>query len=279
MNDMPGRLDAIDTEIASTALLAAAVSGYPRPALTIYPVVKYIATSLLVITLARRVAIVNGAANSHRIVRASTHLLDVATNIAVLYISYVGLEALLRILRPSVTLGVLGYSAGTIVGVYILYILLELTFASELAEGKRIFASSAEKHRGEALGVVLRQISGFVSQPRQSTVQTTLSRYYDHDPANLTTEEYVAAGRSFISLGLILATIIIGYSGLTAVGAWFWGSGWMTLPIVTTVLLISALVRLWYSNYGLIPVEDRNGFVTFAGEVVAFFIIGSVLLG
>ena len=279
MGDATGRLDAIDTEIALTALLASAVASYPRPGLALYPLFKLIAVSLLVITLVRRLAMVNGLTSDHRLLHVTTHLLDIATDISVLYLSYVGLEAFVGLIRPAATLGLLEYSVGTIAGVYVFYGLLELIFRTELAEGERIFAAAADKHRGEVLGVVLRQFAGFVSQSRQTTVQTTLGQYYDRDPESVTAEEYIAVGRGFIRLGLVLAAVIIGYSGLAAVGAWLWGSGLTTALLVLTILLISALVRLWYSNYGLIPVEERNGFVTFAGEVVVFLLTGHSLLG
>jgi len=279
MGNATARMDAIDTEIALTALLASAVASYPRPGLTLYPLFKLVAGSLLVITLVRRLAIMNGLTSDHRLIHGTTHLLDVATDISVLYLSYIGLEALAGLIWPSATLSVVEYSAGVIAGVYVLYGFLEVIFATELAEGERIFTSVANKHRGEVLGVALRQFTRFVSQSRQTTVQTTLSQYYDRNQAEVTTKEYIAIGRSFIRFGLTLVVIIIGYSGLTAVGAWLWGSGWTTLPLVVTVLLISGLVRLWYSNYGLIPVEERNGFVTFAGEVAVFFLIGQWLLG
>jgi hypothetical protein len=274
-------LNKVDSEIALTALLSAAVMGYPTPNLSLYPAVRVVAVGLLVLTLARRTGIVNGLTDDDAVIRATTYLMDPATYISFLYLSHVliGWAANTTILDSEPSAAVFG--GGTAVLVFAVFCTSELLFGAALREGERVFSATARHHRGEVFGEVLSQVAAFVGSRRQTkpTRQAKLGRFYDRTIEDYSWDEQVQVTKSFLVMLFSLFIPVVGYGLLAAVGIHVFAVGWMTaLLLLLSVLLTSAFFRLWYSNYGLVQVEDRNGYVTFLGEVATFLVVGQIVV-
>lgn len=277
----------VDSEIALTALLAAAVNAYPSPEMRLYPYVRLAAVGLLALTLAKRIGTLNGRSSDDRSLRVLTYLMDPVTYISYLYLCLVvaqsGWNAFAEA-TPEVR--VLVFGATTLAGTFGLFLASELAFGASLREGERIFAASAEQHRGEAFGVLLRRIADFVRASRvgDSPVmrQTTLleSRFYDRSPEEYSREELLAAGRSLAVLFVSVGTAVGGYLLLGVFGALYFDVGWLAaLWLLLAIAVVSAYFRIWYSNYGLVPVEDRHGFVSFIGDALTYTVAGLLVLG
>jgi hypothetical protein len=281
MSEKP-HLDEIDSEIALTALLAAGVTGYSSPSLELYPYVKLAAVGLLALTLAKRVGILNGLTGDDLPIRVATHLMDPATNIAFIYLCYVATRWGIQLLDATTTPGTLVLTFGAAVPIITFGVFLasEFLFRGPLREGERIFAASAEQHQGEVLGSVLYRVSGFVAThrtgSRPATRQTKLTdlRFYDIGVEDMTWEEQKNVVRSFgvliISTGLALLLYLALVVGATML---FDISVALAALLLFGVLVVSAFFRIWYSNYGLVQVEDRIGYLTVIGESITYAVI------
>jgi hypothetical protein len=271
-------LNKVDSEIALTALLSAAVAGYPAPTLSVYPVVKLTALGLLVLTLARRTGIVNGLTGDASMIRATTYVMDPATFISFLYLSYL----LARWMSKTTDLGsdpsVVMFAIVTSILVFVVFLGSELLFRASLREGERVFSATSRQHRGEAFGAVLSQIAAFVGESRRlegETRQVKLTRFYDQTVEDYSWDEQVQLVKSFLVMLISFAIPPLGYGLLAVVGTRIFDVGWApAVVLLLPVILVSAFFRLWYSNYGLVQVEDRNGYITFLGEVVTFLVVG-----
>lgn len=271
----------IDSEIALTALLSAAVMGNPTPELSLYPVVKMVAVGLLVLTLARRIGIMNGLNEHDLVIRATTYLLDPATYISFLYLSYVLVSLVVNYTRPRSEPSLVVFGIGTALLVFLVFITSELLFGGTLQEGERVFSATAQQHRGEVFGAVLTQISAFVGsrKTQNATRQTKLGRFYDRTIEDYSWDEQVKIVKSFFVMLLGILISIVGYGLLAAVGTYAFPVGWVpSFLLLLSVMLVSAFFRLWYSNYGIVQIEDRNGYITFLGDVATFLVIGQMVV-
>ena len=77
-------LTEVDFEIALTALVASLVTTFPTGRISEYPIVKVFAVSLLVLTLVRRLAIINNISTDNLLLEFTTHLLDFFTYTSIL---------------------------------------------------------------------------------------------------------------------------------------------------------------------------------------------------
>lgn len=279
-------LNRVDSEIALTALLAAAVTGYPSPEMRLYPYVKLTAVGLLALTLAKRVGILNGRTSDDRSLLVLTYLMEPATYVSFLYLCLVVARWVGQTsadLTPETRLFLFGGVA--VVAAFGLFLASEIVFGASLREGERIFAASAEQHRGEAFGVLLRRIAGFVGASRvatdRATNQSTLteSRFYDLSPEDYSEKELLAAARSLAVMLASIGLAVGSYLLLLVAGGVFFDVGWfLSSWLLLTVAVVSAYFRIWYSNYGLVSVEDHNGFVAFLGDAVTFLVTGLLVL-
>jgi hypothetical protein len=165
--------------------------------------------------------------------------------------------------------------------VFVVFLTSELLFGAALREGERVFSATARHHRGEVFRAVLLQVAAFVGSRRQtkSTRQAKLGPFYDRTIEDYSWDEQVQVTKSFLVMLLSLFIPVVGYGLLAAVGIHTFAVGWMpALLLLLSVLLTSAFFRLWYSNYGLVQVEDRNGYVTFLGEVATFLVVGQIVV-
>ena len=278
MPDDLNQLGAIDSEIALTALFTITVAGYPLASLDIYPYVKLAAVGLLVLTLVRRVGSVNGLTDDDVVIRATTHLINPATYVSFLYLSY----ALTRWLAVTIGLGsdtgVAWFSAVTTALVFAVFLSSELLFGAALREGERVFSATSRQHRGEVFGAVLSLVATFVARSRHregEPRQVKLARFYDRSIKDYPWDEQVEVAKSFWIILVSFCIPLLAYSLLVAVGGRVFGIGWSAAAVLLVpVILVSAFTRLWYSNYGFVQVEDRNGYGTFLGEGVAFLVVG-----
>ena len=281
----PPRLAKVDSEIAITALLAAAVSGFPLQE-EIYPLIKGIAIGLLGLALVKRISILNGLTFEDTPLRILTYIMDPASYIAFLYLCYVTTQRLIYAFSDGlfVELRVFIFSLVSVGGILTVFVGSQLILGASLKEGERIFEASSEKHQGEALGLVLRQISLYVAASRRPnetiTYQSRLTdgRFTDRDLEDLTLEEQTQIAKSILVMIAGLGIALLGYIGIAALGVYYFKISWFSAAsLLVAVLIVSAFFRIWYSHYGLARVEERNGYMTFLGEFSAFVVTGLMI--
>lgn len=274
-------LNKADSEIALTALLSAAVMGYPIENFILYPVVKFVAVSLLLLTLARRVGIMNGLTNRNTLIQITTYIMDPATYISFFYLSYVFITWVSDIIGLNSDPGAVAFGLGTSTLVFLVFIGSEILFGAALREGERGFSVTAQQHRGEVIGVFFSQIAGFVSSrsPNKETRQTKLSEFYERTIDEYSFDEHLRVGKSFLVMLLSFLIVGLSYVSLVAVGIYVFPVGKVgIILLLLSVVIVSAFFRLWYSNYGLMQIENRNGYLTFVGDSITFFIIAQMVL-
>ena len=275
-------LNKVDSEIALTALLSAAVAGYPMSTLSVYPVVKLTALGLLVLTLARRTGIVNGLTGDATTIRATTYVMDPATFISFLYLSYLLVGWVSKMTNLGADSSVVMFAIVTSTLVFAVFLCSELLFRAPLREGERVFSATSRQHRGEVFGAVLSQIAAFVGESRRledETRQVKLTRFYDRTVEDYSWDEQVQLSKSFLVMLVSFAIPPLGYGLLAIAGTRIFDVGWVpAVVLLFPVILVSAFFRLWYSNYGVVQIEEKNGYVTFLGEVVTFLVVGQMVV-
>jgi len=274
----------VDSEIAFTALLSGIVSSYSVPANGFYPYVKFSAISLLFLTLARRMAIIQGIKTDSKILRITTYLMDLATYVSSLYILYImaaGIASTTRITGSDTLL----FGITTPVFVFSIFLAWETTYRSALKEGERIFGVAGQRHQGEFLGVVSAEISNFVRKRRcldkSSTKQVSLTHFNDTDESldEIDIERQFHFAFSVIVLLFSIALLILIYAALIWLTGFLFGGWWVTrFLLLISTLSVSAFVRMWYSKYGIVQVEDRNGYVTVLCQCFTYFVMCAILL-
>jgi len=274
-------LNKADSEIALTALLSAAVMGYPIPDFTLYPAVKFVAVSLLLLTLVRRIGIMNGLTSHNTMIQTTTYLMDPATYISFFYLSYVFIAWLSGIIGLDSNPSAAALGVGTSILVFFVFIGSEILFGSALSEGERGFSATAQQHRGEVIGAFFSQIAIFVGSrsPNKKIRQTKLSEFYERTVDEYSFDEHVQIGKSFLIMLLSFSIVALSYASLLAVGIYVFPAGGVAIILLLiSVVFVSAFFRLWYSNYGLMQIENKNGYITFVGESITFFVITQMVL-
>lgn len=285
MSEVAG-LTRIDSEIALTALLASVVAAYPISGLALYPLVKAAAIGLLALTLAKRIGLLSGLSNDDRPLRLLAYAMDLATTVSILYCCYAALRTSLAWVNisPQSAVFALAFSVGTPVLIIATTVISELVFGDLLGEGQRVFAASAGQHQGEAMGWYLRQISEFVAEKRTAeptTHQSNLTdgRFTERTIEDLSEEELEQHATSVAVFLLSAGFALLGYALLPVVAIVGLGLPWLLAGLLlVAVVIVDAIVRLWYSTYGLLQIENRNGWATYA-ETVGSYIFAIFLVG
>jgi hypothetical protein len=166
--------------------------------------------------------------------------------------------------------------------VFAVFLCSELLFRAPLREGERVFSATSRQHRGEVFGAVLSQIAAFVGESRRledETRQVKLTRFYDRTVEDYSWDEQVQLSKSFLVMLVSFAIPPLGYGLLAIAGTRIFDVGWVpAVVLLFPVILVSAFFRLWYSNYGVVQIEEKNGYVTFLGEVVTFLVVGQMVV-
>lgn len=274
----------IDSEIALTALLAASVSAFPLPTMELYPVIKLVAIGLLFITLTRRMAVIQGISPKSRLLRVTTHILDPATYISILYLIYV----LIRGLSNWVGIGevdpaVFGALGGGVI--FLGFLAWELTYRAGLREGERSFDAVADRHKGEFLGAMLANLAKFVQSERvygeQITTQKSLGSFRDNtrDIEDLTPGERIILTKYLFKTAIAIILPVISYILLMIFSGILFSGSWVArFLLLFAVIVTSGFTRLWYSRYGLLKIEERNGYITFTGTAITYLIVSWMAL-
>lgn len=274
---------AVDSEIALTALLVTGVTAYPIPTISFYPLVKLTAFSLLVLTLMRRMAIFHDLSEDHQLLRVSTYFMDPATYISLLYLIYVFVKFITSISGMTEFLPSL-FAVLTLFILFGLFLAWELAFRGPLREGRRIFHVFARKHNGEFSGIVLRGMANYIDsrqlEDNDWTQQASLAdfRKGKQDVADFTPEELMNIGQSFLVFVISVLLPLVAYFFLIWASGLFSNGWWVArILLLFSTLTVSAFIRLWYSNYGLVKVEGRDGYLTFFGEAVTYLLFSSIV--
>lgn len=278
------RFAEVDSEIALTALLAAGVTAYPTSANGFYILIKFLAFSLLLLTLIRRMAIMHEMSPESELLQISTHAMDTATYISLLYLVYALIEWSVSF-NSAMEILPLVFSIITPLLVMGLFLGWEIVYLGPLKEGKRVFEATAEKHHGEFFGIVLSQVAGVIQNPQweenRDAKQVTLE-HFRTDKQNIedySVEELLAIGQNFLIFVVSMILPFVAYGGVVWLSGYLIGGGvGIRFLLLISTLVVSGLVRLWYSEYGFVKVEDRNGYYTFLGEATAYLIMCAILL-
>jgi hypothetical protein len=111
------------------------------------------------------------------------------------------------------------------------------------------------------------------------TRQTELSRFYDRSVEDYSSEEQVQIVKSVLVMLAGIPFPIVGYGLLAVVGTYLFPSGVIpVLLLLFAVMLVSAFFRIRYSNYGLVQVEHKNGYISFLGDAAAFLVVGLIVV-
>lgn len=279
------RITGIDSEIALTALFATLVASYPDTTFNLYPVFKAAAISLLLLTLMRRMLVMQDVSSQHALLRITTHIMDPVTYLSILYLIFRALRTVLATFGYQEIPPLLFVSVGTF-SVFIGFIGWELSMGSALQEAERVFGATADKHQGELIAEVFSSIAAYAHPDRvygkQVTSQSKLGTFTNQDREfeDLSPDQQHMAMRNFLVTLVALTLPIIGYISLVPISGYLFQSWWLSRSLLLLlVMLTSAAVRLWYSNYGLVNVEQRNGVVTFFGDAAVYLIFSSILFG
>lgn len=274
-------LTEVDFEIALTAFIASTVTAFPASELQEYSVVKILAISLLILTLIRRLAIINNLQKTSFLLEGTTHLLNAFTYISILYLY----------LKFSIWLSASEHFPLTVSKTFLvvvpLFTLLILTaqvliLRDALAGSEELLLSTSDEHRGTVFGGLLTAFAVYLGKKRQKihgvTRQTKLGEFYERDVSDMDPDEVSRWLKSslsaFTSLSLacltLLAVAILG-SVLFRIS---WGIG---LLLWTDVILVAGLVDLWYSLYGVISVNERNKALYFLTILFTYLFVGKML--
>ena len=264
----------VDSEIALTAFLAATITGYEMSSNGYYPVFKVIAIGLLVLTLLRRMAIMQRLHAKSNPLKVTTYVLDFATYAAILYCIQIPLRWINSAFELPISLP-LFFGIVAPVLLFSSFLGWEIAYASALDEGSRIFGSAAQKHRGTVLGAVFRSFADSLSEDNQSK----LSEYQQETkPEDLPLEDLVRIGLDFLLTTAIGITVLITYIIAVWSSGFLFNEGWPSrLLLFIATLVTGAIVRMWYSQYGIVKAEDRHGVLVFFGEIGAFLLVGASL--
>lgn len=273
-------ISSVDSEIALTALLAAGVSAYPSPSLSIYPIIKLIAIIPLLLTLFRRMTVVSGESIDTPAIRLTTYVLLPSTCISIFYLIIYGITNSRGWDPHPAILAII-----TIVVIVAVALSWELLFNSMIREGESVISEMSDKHRGQILGSHLSTLSRYVSPDRvyhnEVYVQKTLRDYREARPFEETSfeEQWIVVKAILITLigyiippssYVVLIYLAASFSGATLIS---------TLLLFIATLIVFGVMRLWFSSYGLIQVANESGYFIFLGQIVTYvFLIEMVLL-
>lgn len=281
--DEQNGVEKVDFEIAFTAFLSSSVLTFQVPDVNIYPYLRVAALSLLFLTLVRRAAIAEENRNTGRFLSSSEYLLNFFTNISILYLFY------------AVSVNIPGHNSIipnniasifiilTVFGGFTLLLFYEIILSTALKEGIKIFAKARQNHGGTMLGIFFTNIESFVEKRRADiyeteTVQTKLGRYNEVDQ-DVSPEQAATALKTFTKFFFGAFVIPLGLMALLVLsGSRIFGISLVTsVGILLSIVIVNGLVDLLYSNYGLVEIGDRNGYIQFGQYILAYLIMGLIL--
>lgn len=280
--DTVSGLNEVDFEIALTALLATTVASFPVGTITEYHIVKVLAVGLLVLTLIRRLALINQIEQDSRLLEVTTQLLDLFTYISVMYLFYnfsvrfasieqipVAASTIFTLVAPSFAMG---------------FLLVQEVVLKDALEGSvELFTAKSDARRGTVFGAFLSVLAVFVGNRRhrfhKDTRQTNLVEFVDQDASKRTDEQVAQMRVSVLNflLGAVLLPLLF-LSVLVATGSWLLGISMVTALLLLFVLFtVAGLVDIWYSIYGVLGAGDRNGYLHAIVLTVTYFFVGHMV--
>lgn len=281
--DEQNGVEKVDFEIAFTAFLSSSVLTFQVPDVAIYPYLRIAALSLLFLTLVRRAAIAEENKNTGKFLNSSEYLLNFFTNISILYLFY------------SISVGISGYNPVlstntafifiilTIFGGFTLLLFYEIILSTAIKEGINIFAKARQNHQGTMLGIFFINIESFVKKGRADiyeteTVQTKLGRYNEVGQ-DVSPEQAVTAFKAFTKFFVGAFVLPLGLMALLVLsGTRLFRISWVTsVGVLLSIVIVNGLVDLLYSNYGLVEIGDRNGYIQFGQYILTYLIMGLIL--
>lgn len=252
----------VDFEIAFAALLAT-LSVYLSVEMFDYEwIVEGAAIGLLILTLIRRVGIMNKLANTHPVFSITTHIMSGISYVVAFYLLFWVAELVGGLIPISVYWIFILFTPFIVLS---LVILQEIAVGGFMREAEDAFRSVSVRHGGSHSGDVFEYFSDTARQSRtdsnSSLKQTRLTDFRSSKPLEEATPEELRVelvDRVITTIGLLLPFFIYGSLGM-ALAFWTDSSIVISILFIVCYLAITGLIDVWFSGYGLVPLGETDG--------------------
>jgi hypothetical protein len=252
----------VDFEIAFASLLATLSAYLSVDAFAYEWVVEGAAISLLILTLLRRVGLMNRLENNHPVFFITTYVMTGISYVVAFYLIF-WIAELIEGLIPIAVLWIFIVSTPAIVlGLVIAH---EIAVGGFMSEAEDAFRSVSIEHRGSRSGVVFEHFSDTARQSRtdrnSSLKQTRLTDYKNSKPLEEATPEELRAvlmHRLGTTIGLLVPFFVYAVLGV-ALAFWTGSSMLISILLVVCYLAITGLIDVWFSGYGLVQLGETDG--------------------
>lgn len=254
------RSEYVDFEIAFSALLATLTIYINTELFSYKQIVESIAIVLIVLTLVRRVGLMNGLNSDHPMFLTSTHLMSGISYIVVFYLLYWTSEKISALLPYEIISVFVLLPFPLVLAVVILQ---EVVIGGFMRATEEVFDATSIENKGTLGGEIWRKFSDIARESRTDAAdeyQARLAGYQNSkDFEDITKEKQKAVLGHILGsiVGLLLPFLVYGFLGVVL--AYFLNiSVWLSLWIVFCFHIITVPVDIWFSGYGLIQLNETG---------------------
>jgi hypothetical protein len=265
----------VDFEIAFTALIATSVITFPSREIPEYSFIKYLALGLLLLTLIRRLAIVNGVNSSSGYMEATTHLLALFTYLTLLYLLYKASNHFVKVIELPASANLVFFILTPIVSVSIL--LLEFYILNSGFDTiERTVSKMGSRFSGRVrigyykfavwLGKIQNRKEDQLRQSKMIEYSTDYKKSVGVNPMYYLLFLF-ALGLILLPLGVLVwsSQLLFGFTML------------FSISLLFSVLSIVGLVDLWYLRYGLSDATEQYGPYSLTMTILTYIIFGNII--
>lgn len=278
-------IDSIDFEIAFSALLATTVTKLTTPYLQYSDIVEWMAIGLLLLTLIRRVGIVNQLDKKEPLFLYTNHLMKSISLVCLVYILF-SISNLVYV-NTGIGNGLIIFWIITIPIAIVIPVFQELTLGGGyMSEAQDAFSRAAEENQG-TLGGKVWDFFESISKPteniksdvgKQAAIDDFDSKENTSKNVKIDKELLLSAIAHIFGtvLGLLLPIILYGIVA-TVMSRILVVSIYEALWTALCVLFLTGLTDIWFSKYGLIKVNE-TGWAGKAASVTAATVFSMLML-
>ena len=250
----------VDFEIAFSALLATLATYISVESFAYEWAVESAAILLLVLTLIRRVGYMNGLKNTHPVFPITTHIMSGISYVVSVYLLF-WLSGLVTIVAPQFD-AITVFLIMTVPLVITVAIVQELAIGGFMEETESIFGTASRENQGTAGGAVWGKFEAVsrASRTEIETYQTTLSKYRDSKTLEEISPEKQRAALAHLFgsfVGLLLPFVVYGALGYI-LAEFLPVSLIVSLWAIMCFHMITSVIDVWLSGYGLIPINETG---------------------
>lgn len=250
----------VDFEIAFSALLATLAIYISTELFSYEQIVESIAIILIVLTLVRRVGLMNGLNSDHLMFFISTHLMSGISYIVMFYLLYWVSEKVSAIVSYDVILVFVLLPVPLVLAVIIIQ---EVAIGGFMKASEEVFDATSIENKGTLGGEMWGRLSDIARESRTDvadTYQARLSEYQNSKQfSDLSKEKQRAVLEHILGsvIGMLSPFIVYGFLGLIlAISLNL--SVWLSLWVVFCFHIITVPVDIWFSGYGLIQLNETG---------------------